>query len=173
MKTNNVFKSILLTIFILVNMAYSQPSGQIRVAVLPFENADGRMEYNIWSYQLQDSIAKYLISKDPNEFNYRIVPIDSIEVLLAELNINPYNPQYASDMWKVVEKLNCQKVISGNFNIQHKKFLINAYIYIPELKLPDPRYQVKDIFKDITDEDIYSAAELIGKRLRPAILAGD
>lgn len=173
MKTQNILKSFLLAFFILLNVMYSQPSGQIRVAVLPFENADGRMEYNIWSYQLQDSIAKYLISKDPNEFNYRIVPIDSIEVLLAELNINPYNPQYASDMWKVVEKLNCQKVISGNFNIQHQKFLINAYIYIPELKLPDPRYQVRDIFKDITEEDIYSAAELIGKRLRPAILSGD
>jgi len=173
MKLRNLIKIIILTIFLFFNYAFSQPVGQIRVAILPFENADGRMEYNIWSYQLQDSLAKYLISKDPNEFNYRIVPIDSIEILLAELNINPYNPQYASDMWKVVEKLNCQKVISGNFNIQHKKFLINAYIYIPELKLPDPRYQVKDIFKDITDEDIYSAVELIGKRLRPAILSGD
>jgi len=133
MKLRNLIKIIILTIFLFFNYAFSQPVGQIRVAILPFENADGRMEYNIWSYQLQDSLAKYLISKDPNEFNYRIVPIDSIEILLAELNINPYNPQYASDMWKVVEKLNCQKVISGNFNIQHKESKKPTILSTPEL----------------------------------------
>lgn len=170
-------KKYLWLLFIIIFLTnypiFSQPKGQIRVAILPFENADGRMEYNIWSYQLQDSLAKYLFSKDPNEYNYRIVPIDSIEILLAEMNINPFNPQYPSDMWKAVKKLNCQKVITGNFNIQHSKFLINAYVYIPELKLPDPRYQVRDIFKDFNDEDIYSAVEIIGKRLRPALLSGD
>lgn len=143
--------------------------GQVRVAILPFENADGRMDYNIWSYQLQDSLAKFLREKDPEEYNYRIVPIDSIEALLAEMNIDPANPQYPSDMWKVVDKLQCNKVITGNFNIQGGKFLLNAYIYIPELKLPDPRYQVKDIFKDL--DKAYDAVPIIGKKLRPAILS--
>jgi len=162
----------LISSFIIVfisNNLKAVDSGQVRVAILPFENADGRMEYNIWSYQLQDSLVKFLREKDPEEFNYRIVPIDSIEVLLAEMNIDPSNPQYPSDMWKVVDKLHCNKVITGNFNIQGGKFLLNAYIYIPELKLPDPRYQVKDIFKDL--DKVYDAVPIIGKKLRPAILA--
>jgi hypothetical protein len=45
---------------------------------------------------------------------------------------------------------------------------LNAYIYIPELKLPDPRYQVKNIFKDL--DKIYEVVPIIGKKLRPAIL---
>ncbi len=166
-----LFSSFVVGLFIIlsfISSSVAKEAGQVRVAVLPFENADGRMEYNIWCYNIQDSLAKFLKSKDPEEFNYRIVPIDSIETLLADMNIDPANPQYASDLWKVVEKLNCQKVISGNFNIQDGKFLLNAYIYIPELKLPDPRYQVKNIFKDL--DKIYEVVPIIGKKLRPAIL---
>ncbi len=163
-------KLFIFLILVIASFSYlqSQPSGQGRIAVLPFENAHGNMDYNVWCYDLQDSLAKYLQKRDPNEYNYRIVPIDSIEALLAEMNIDPANPQYASDLWKAVEKLNCQRVITGNFIVEGNKILINAYIYIPELQLADPNFQVKNIFKDTTD--VLSAVEPIGKRLRPGIL---
>ena len=123
-----------LSIYLLLFFALTLfANAQIRVAVLPFENADGRMEFNIYSYQLQDSLTKALIARDVEAKNYQVVPIDSIEILLAELNIDPSNPQYLSDMWKVVDKLNCNKVITGNFNIQGDKFLLNAYIYLPSI----------------------------------------
>lgn len=147
---------------------YSQTKGQVRIAVLPFENSDGRMEYNIWSYQLQDSLTKYLKALDPEEFNYCIVPSDSIEAVLASMNIDPSSPQYQSDMWRAVEELKCTRAIMGNFNVQGSKFLLNCYIYIVDYKLADPRYQVKDIFKDM--DKIMEAVPEIGRRLRPALL---
>jgi len=157
-----------LSIYLLSFFAFSFIStAQIRVAVLPFENADGRMEFNIYSYQLQDSLTKALISRDADEKNYHVVPIDSIEILLAEMNIDPANPQYLSDMWKVVEKLNCNKVITGNFNVQGDKFLLNAYIYLPEMKLADPRFQVKDVFKDLNK--IYEAVPIMCRTLCPGL----
>lgn len=166
MKKNLLLTVLFISIFIFNNIL----NAQTRVAVLPFENADGHMQYNVWCYQLQDSLVKFLKNKDPQEQSYRIVPIDSIEVLLAETNIDPANPQYASDLWKAVDKLSCQKVITGNFNIQGGKFLLNAYIYIPELKLADPNYQVKDIFKD--PDKFYEAVQIVGRKLGPG-LKGD
>lgn len=163
-----LFVIIVLSLIFCSYTSYSQHQGQIRVAVLPFENADGRMEYNIWSYRLQDSLAKFLQALDPEEFNYCIVPSDSIEAVLASMNIDPANPQYQSDMWKAVEKLNCTRAIMGNFNVQGGKFLINCYIYIVDYKLADPRYQVKDIFKDM--DKIMEAVPEIGRKLRPALL---
>jgi TolB-like protein len=159
-----IIPSILLFCFIVFSSALT---AQIRVAVLPFENADGKMDYNVWSYKLQDSLAKSLQERDTKEEFYRVVPIDSIEALLAEMNIDPANPQYASDMWKVVEKLNCQRVITGNFNVQGGKFLLNAYIYIPEMKLADPRYQVKDVFKDM--DKFYEAVPIMCRKLCPGL----
>ncbi|MEN6510581.1 MAG: hypothetical protein ABFD00_01955, partial [Chloroherpetonaceae bacterium] len=55
-----------------------------------------------------------------------------------------------------------------NFNVRGGKFLINCYIYIVDYKLADPRYQVKDIFKDM--DKIYEAVPEIGNKLRPALL---
>ncbi|MEN6295926.1 MAG: hypothetical protein ABFD61_07355 [Chloroherpetonaceae bacterium] len=163
------FSVIFVLSFVFCNcFSYSQPSGQIRVAVLPFENADGRMEFNTWSYKIQDSLTKYLKARDSEEYNYCVVPMDSIEAVLAEMNIDPTSPEYESDMWKAVEKLKCSRVIMGNFNVRGGKFLINCYIYIVDYKLADPRYQVKDIFKDM--DKIYEAVPEIGNKLRPALL---
>lgn len=96
------------------------------------------------------------------------MPQDSVEAILASLNLDPMNPQYQSDMWKAVDALNVDRVIIGNFNIQAGKFLINAYIYDPTIKLPDPRYQAKDIFK--SEDKIYECIPIITKRLRPAAM---
>jgi len=166
MKNFLFFLSISLLIF--NSVSYSQPKGQVRIAVLPFENADGRMEYNVWSYKLQDSLIKYLKELDPDELNYCVVPNDSIEAILATMNIDPANPQYQSDMWKAVEELKCTRAIMGDFNVQGGKFLINCYVYIVEYKLADPRYQARDIFKDM--DKILEAVPEIGKKLRPALL---
>jgi TolB-like protein len=143
---------------------FAQP---VRVAVLPFQNQDGNMDLNIWSYKLQDSVAIDLRANDQDENVFRIVPIDSIEMILAEMNLDPNNPQYPSDVWKAVEKLNVDLVISGTFNFQANRILINAYVYDPKIKLADPRFQAKDIFKK--PDAVMEAVPRIVKQLLPAL----
>ncbi len=121
-------------------------NSQTRIAVLPFQNMDGDMNLNLWCYELQDSLAKALLSEDPEEQYYRIVPSDSVEALLTEFNIDPSNPQYQSDVWKTIKLLNVKKVVTGNFNIQYNNILINAYIYNVRTRVADPEFQAKDIF---------------------------
>jgi len=121
-------------------------NSQIRIAVLPFQNMDGDMNLNLWCYELQDSLAKALLSEDPEERYYRIVPSDSVEALLTEFNIDPSNPQYQSDVWKTIKLLNVKKVVTGNFNVQYNNILINAYIYNVRTRVADPEFQAKDIF---------------------------
>jgi TolB-like protein len=156
------FLGIMISLMFCTTILFAQQ----RIAFLPFQNMDGNLEQNKWCYALQDSVEKEFLKSQNNGNLYYVVPADSIEMALAELNIDPNNPQYPSDMWKAVEKLNISKVITGNFNIQSQKFLINAYIYDVEMKLPDSRFQARDLFK--SEDKIYTTVPVILKRLMPA-----
>ena len=160
-------KQILVVIFIVI--AAVNLSAQTRIAVLPFTNMDGNARYNIWCYNLQDSIASEMRLQDLDEMYYRIVPSDSVENILSEMNLDPANPQYLSDMWLAVEKLNVQHVISGNFKVQANRFLINAYIYNVATKIPLPDHQVRDIFK--REEKIFEAVPIIVRNLKQAYIS--
>lgn len=159
---SNLIILSLIIIFLNVNLL-----SQTRIAVLPFQNMDGKIEKNIICYELQDSIFKELKLLDVESKFYYVVPADSVEDVLATLNLDPSNPQYTSDLWKAVKILNIKKVISGNFNIQGNKILLNAYIYDAKMKLADPKNQIRDIFKD--EDKFLESVDLIVKSILPAI----
>lgn len=142
-----------------VSSAYALP----RIAVLPFTNMDGNAKYNVWCYNLQDSLAKALVEADQGGKLYSLVPMDSVEMVMAELNLDPGSPQYLSDLWLAVEKLNVEQVVTGNFKIQANRFLINAYIYNVATKLPNHEHQARDIFKK--EEKVYEAVPIIVRNL--------
>ncbi len=122
-------------------------TAQTRIAVFPFMNKDGNFKFNIWCYKFQDSLTKALFKIDPDKKYFDIVPSDSIESLLAELNLDPNNPEYQSDMWKAAKMLNIKWVVMGNFNINAGTFLIDCYAYNVRTKLANQKYHAKDIFK--------------------------
>lgn len=142
---------ILIAVVVAVMLSNFGLVAQQRLAVLPFKNLDGNLDYNIWCFNLQDSLSKSLRNTDPDEKNFRIVPIDSVEMALAEFNLNPDNPQYFTDLWKAVKKLNVAKVVSGEFNVQGGTIIINAKIYDVKLKLPLPNNQARDVFRKVNN----------------------
>lgn len=157
--------------FLLVFVALSSFAvlkGQDRIAVLPFENLDGKLDLNIWSYRLQDSLAKELRKGDPEEYNYRIVPIDSVEIALAELNLDPNNPEYKSDLWRAIDALNVDRVVMGEFLYEDNRFIINANLMIVEFRMPDNRHMVRNIFK--SEDKIYESVPMIAKKLRQGVI---
>lgn len=135
-----------------------------RVAFLPFKNMDGKIELNKWCYALQDSLQKHFAELDPNNEKMYVVPYDSVELILSELNLDPSNPQFDSDMWKVVENLNVNYVISGNFVFQAQRFLINTYIYDVSMKLQVNSHQARDIF--VPMDKVLNAIKPIAKKLQ-------
>lgn len=155
---------ILIFIFFTINSSFAQ----IRIAIIPFTNMDGNVQYNEWCFNLQDSLMKELINFDPEGKYFRIVPIDSVEAALAEINMDPNNPQYESDLWVAIQKLNVRDVITGNFKIQAKRFLINAYIYDVATKLPRTDFQARDIFKK--EDKVYDAVPIIARTLVKAYI---
>ncbi len=161
-------KRYVLLISMLFICAFASSFAQVRIAVLPFINMDGNMAYNIWCYKLQDSVYKELKALDPEGKYYVILPPDSVEAVLGQLNVNPTSPEYPSDMWKAVELLKVDKVISGNFKIKAERFLINAYIYFPVTKLPDPNFQVRDIFKK--PDNVMEAVPIMIRTFKKAFL---
>lgn len=158
------------TIFLVAAIIIFAPSllsAQKRVAVLPFQNMDGKIELNVWCFNLQDTLYKALLAEDPQSQSYSLVPAEEVEAALANLNVDPTNPQYATDMWKAVSELKVETVVMGNFNIQAKRFLINCYIYDVKTKLPDPAHQARDIFKK--QEKIYESIPIILDVVLPAL----
>ena len=154
---------ILLTLILSATMSYSQT----RVAVLPFQNMDGNIDYNILCYDLQEALTTALIEADETGQEYYIVPADSVEIVLSELNLDPSNPQYKSDLWKAVQLLNIKKVVLGTFNKQSDKFLMNTYIYDVKMRVAYPNNQAKDIFK--TREQILEAIPEIVSAIQPGL----
>ena len=158
-------KKILLIAFLLfsINSLHSQT----RIAVLPFQNMDGNIDYNLLCYDLQEGVTDLLMDAENNGEDFYIVPSDSVEMVLSELNLDPSNPQYKSDLWKAVQLLNIKKVVLGNFNKQSDKFLINAYVYDVKMRMAFPNNQAKDIFK--TEEQIPEAITEIVLAIKPGL----
>ncbi|MBU3678272.1 MAG: hypothetical protein FGM32_01530 [Candidatus Kapabacteria bacterium] len=160
----NSFRLILLAIACAgVVTAQTQP----RVVVLPFRNMSHDIQYNSWNYKFADSLRSALIEADPAGGSYTIVPADSVELALADLNLDPDNPQYESDMWKAVRNLKALKAVQGNFQLRGERVLINCYIYDMESMLADETNQAKDIFK--TPTTFLEAIRPIVKRIRPGL----
>lgn len=159
------------TLFIVVAIFFATANlaiSQNRIAVLPFQNMDGKFEYNEWCFTLQDSLSSALHLADLEEVNYRIVPADSVESALADLNLDPSSPQYLTDMWKAISKLNVKKVVCGSFIIESGSILIKAAVYDVKLKLPHPKYQATNIFKDL--DKAFEAIDEILNVVKPGML---
>ncbi|MBS1561239.1 MAG: hypothetical protein JSS89_06515 [Bacteroidetes bacterium] len=152
-------------VFALVTVAVT---AQTRVAVLPFRNMDGAIKYNPWCIQLADSLTKELLAIDPAQKKFMIIPADSIEMAISELNLDPTNPQYESDVWKAVKSLHADRVIQGNFFMQHERVLLNAYIFDPETKMSDPTNQAKNMYK--SPSAILEVIKPMARKLHPGLM---
>ena len=139
-------------------------SAQQRIAVLPFRNMDGNLALNTWCAKLSDSVAAGLRLRDTSNKYYFVVSQDSVAETLATLNLDPTNPQYESDLWKAVAMLKVTRVITGNFNVQSGKMLINCYNYDVETKIPNPTGQARNLFKSI-DKCLETVPTIINKML--------
>lgn len=142
-------------------------TAQQRVAVLPFRNMDNDIQYNPWSLLLADSLYKALQEINVQSKDFVLVPSDSIELAIAELNLDPTNPQYESDMWKAVRTLNVSKAVQGNFQLRDGRVLINCYVYDMSSMLSDRTYQAKDLFK--TPTTYLETIKPIVKRIYPGL----
>lgn len=160
--------STLLSVIVMFVILSSSAISQTRIAGLPFQNMDGKFEFNEWCYSFQDSLSKALVNADPEQVSYRIVPADSVEAALADLNLDPANPQYFTDMWKAIAKLNVKKVVCGSFIVEGNSMLIKAAVYDVKLKLPNPKYQATNIFKDLNKA--FEAIDEILNIVKPGML---
>ncbi len=153
-----------LALLVLTFSGVAQALAAERVAILPFRNYNGSLDYAAPSYTLADSLHSML--QPLNESGkIQLVPIDSVEFALAGLNLDPSNPQYESDMWRAVEMLQADKVITGTYNVKYKKIFVNAYIYDVKTKIQNQEYQAKNVYKKY-DEALETVAKVY-KALAP------
>lgn len=140
---------------------------QSRVAVLPFRNTHGDMKFNERCYDLADSVQASLLNAEGSGTAFVVVPSDSVDLVLASLNLDPSNPQYESDVWRAVEQLKVDKVVTGNFDVRYEKILINAYVYSVSSKMADQTNKAVDLYKPY--DQALSLVRIIVKRLLPGL----
>lgn len=158
-----------LTVYALVIVLASVAAiAQTRVVVLPFRNMDGEIRYNVWSQQLSDSLTKDLLAADPVQSKFVVIPHDSVEMAISELNLDPTNPQYQSDVWKAVKGLGAVMVVQGNFFLRGDRVLMNAYVYDMSTRMSHSTCFAKDIYK--TPTTYMEAVPFMAKKLYPALL---
>ncbi len=139
---------------------------QLRIAVLPFRNMDGDLRYNLWCYRFADSVAALLQRADTLQQHYTLVPRDSLEMILGELNLDPTTPQYDSDIWKAAQLLGADKIVTGNFNLLPGKILVNAYVYDTRTKREEA--QARNLYR--SEERADEISHMIVARLLPYFL---
>lgn len=159
------YSAILVALFMAVSLGHGQT--QKRVVVLPFQNMDGDINYNLWKYELADSLRTLLYEMDADEQFYHLVDPDSVEMAIGEFNLDPTNAQYESDVWRAVETLNATHVVQGNFFLRGERVLMNCYLYDVEFKIADRKNQAKNIYKK---PDTYIAAvPKMAKKVYPGL----
>lgn len=162
-----VLSKIILLVIISVLITY-QSNAFLRIAVLPFKNIDGNEEFNKWSVELQERLAAEIVNGDPEEYNYKVIPIDSIAAKVKEMQLDPHDNEYESKMWKIAESFEVDRVVSGTYIFEDGRLLINAFVYDIKLKLPHPEHQAKDLF--VPPSKVDKVIPVIHKRLRQGII---
>jgi len=152
----------------LVLVAAVSALAQSRVVVLPFRNMDGEIRYNAWSLELSDSLAKSILATDPTQTKFVVIPNDSVEMAISELNLDPTNPQYQSDVWKAVKRMGAVMVVQGNFFLRGERVLMNAYVYDMATRMAHQTCFAKDIYK--TPTTYMEAVPVMVKKLYPALI---
>lgn len=155
------------TLVLLTTALTSEMIGQTRVVVLPFRNMDGAFKYNMWSIEIADSLRRGLLAVDENQKDFVIIDPDSVEAAISELNLDPTNAQYYSDVWTAIENLKADKVVQGNFFLRGDRVLLNAYVYSVEYKMADPVNQAKDLYK--TPTTYMESVRTMIKKLYPGL----
>jgi len=141
---------------------------QMKIAILPFSNLDGNADYNIYCYDIQDSLTKAFEEADVDKKYINIVPLDVVNDAMSDLNLDANAPNFDGKKWEVLNVLECDRVISGTFRIVGERFVINSYIYYPETRISDQTFQAKDIFKK--EDKILEAIPVIVKKLSKAFI---
>lgn len=141
---------------------------QSRVAVLPFKNVDQIIERNVWCLDLADSLTKAVVAIDPTQTAFTIIPADSIEMAISELNLDPTNPQYQSDVWKALAGMGAQRVVEGNFAVVGERVLMNVYVYDIKTKLAHPDHKAKNLYKPVGQH--LAAVQFMATKIHPALL---
>jgi TolB-like protein len=142
---------------------------QKRVVVLPFRNMDGEISYNPWRTELADSLRTALLAVDPAQTSFTIVAQDSVEMAISDLNLDPNNAQYESDVWRAVKNLKADLAVSGNFFLRGERVLMNAYVYDVQYQIANQEHQAKNLYK--SPATYLEAVAVMTKKLYPALIA--
>jgi TolB-like protein len=162
-------RTILATLTMFCFLLPNSLSAQKRVVVLPFKNMAGEVALNPWRFELADSLRTALLGIDPEQKSFMMVDQDSVELAISDLNLDPNNAQYESDVWRAVKNLHADLAVSGNFLLRGDRVLMNAYVYDVEYQIANQEHQAKNLYK--TPTTYLEAVAVMAKKLHPALIA--
>lgn len=151
---------------VILCISYIDAFSQTTVAVLPFRNMDGNIKLDVYSSKLSDSLYKE-IEKIAGELGIKLITNEQVEKTISSLKEGETHPNYEATMWKAAEMLGTNKVVSGTFNMQNDRLLVNAYIYDSVLRLQDSQNKAINLFK--APESVMEVIPIIVRKLKPGL----
>lgn len=157
---------ILLVLSFVFFSSFLQSFAQTTIAVLPFRNMDGNINLDMYSSKLSDSLYKE-IEKISTELGIKLITNEQVEKAINSLKEGEAHPNYEATMWKAAELLGTNKVVSGTFNMQNDRLLVNAYIYDSKLRMQDPQNKAVNLFK--APAAVFEVIPIIVRKLKPGL----
>ena len=107
------------------------------------------------------------IEKIAGELGIKLITNDQVEKAISSLKEGETHPNYEATMWKAAEMLGTNKVVSGTFNMQNDRLLVNAYIYDSVLRLQDSQNRAVNLFK--APENVMEVIPIIVRKIKPGL----
>lgn len=170
--TGRTMKYVTITALAIVAFAATMPLAAqdddvAVIAIFPFKNLYGEVQYDDLGWEYADSLEAYLNRQAGAGTRYEVVSnIDVRDQLLAQ-NVDVKSPSYETDVWTIAEALDADKLVWGTYFVKYDKVFLKTEVIDLSINMPDPE-NVGESKGLLYGEAIQSVPD-VGDKILPAL----
>lgn len=142
-------------------------SEPVVIAIFPFKNLYGEVQYDDLGWVYADSLEVYLNAQAGAGTTYQVISnVDVRDQMLAQ-NVDVKSPSYETDVWTIAEALEADKLVWGTYFVKYGKVFLKTEIIDLSINMPDPE-NVGESKGLLYDEAITSVPD-VGAKILPGL----
>lgn len=147
--------------------ATAQTDEKSVIAIFPFKNLYGEVQYDDIGWEYADSLEAWLNRQEAANTKFEIIPnIDVRDQMLAQ-NVDVKSPSYETDVWTIAEALEAHKIVWGTYFVKYNKVFLKVEIIDLSVNMPDPENVGES--KGLLYEEAINSVPEVGEDLLPGL----
>ena len=147
--------------------ATAQTDEKSVIAIFPFKNLYGEVQYDDIGWEFADSLEVFLNAQEGANKKFEIVSnIDVRDQMLAQ-NVDVKSPSYETDVWTIAEALEADKLVWGTYFVKYNKVFLKVEIIDLSINMPDPENVGQS--KGLLYEEAINSVPDVGAQLLPGL----